>query len=145
MNLSLNRALKALKPLAQKLPQEQGRGLTGLIGELSTCHLLKLKWNPSNGYDAVDQKGKEVQIKTRRDGNGGTVNRRGTTGKFTNFNFDYALYTELDADFEVTAVYKLEKKAICQFARRERNDVSIGKICKYGEPVFPKTKVKKIR
>ena len=140
MNHSLKPALTALKPLARKLPQEQGCGLTGLIGELSTCQLLKLRWQPTNGYDAVDLKGKHVQIKSRRDSKGGTVNRGGTTGKFTNFNFDYALYTELDANFEVTAVYKLQKKAVRQFARRERNDVSIGKFCKYGELVFPKEK-----
>lgn len=138
MNLTQRRTLKALKSLAPKIPLEQGRVLTGLIGELSTCHLLNLRWAPSNGYDAVDRKGKQVQIKTRRDSKGGKVDGRGTTGKFTNFNFDYALYAELDANFGVTAVFKLEKKVVRQWVRPRRNDVSVNKIRKYGEQVFPK-------
>ena len=141
MNIIQRDALKALKPLAGNIPQEiSRRGLTGLIGELSTCQLLKLSWQPFNGYDAVDRKGKQVQIKTRRDSNGGNVNRQGTTGKFTNFNFDYALYTELDSNFEVTAVYKLGKEAIQRFARPNRKDVPVNKFCKYGEKVYPKNR-----
>ena len=86
----------------------------------------------------MDKTGKYVQIKSRRDSKGGTVNRGGTTGKFTSFKFDYALYTELDANFDVTGIYKLDKKAVRKFARPERNDVSVSKFHKYGEQVFPK-------
>ena len=136
MNLLQNGALKAIKSLARQLPSEKGRVLTGLIGELSTCHLLNLKWDPSNGYDAVGRNRKQIQIKTRRDSKGGKVNGVGTIGKFTNFNFGYALYTELDADFEITAVYKLEKKAVRQLVRPKRNDITVHKFRKHGEKVF---------
>jgi len=138
MRLSQFEALKALKSLAPKLPQKSGQALTGLIGELSTCQLLKLKWSPSDGYDATDRKGGQIQIKTRRDSKGGTVDGKGKTGRFTNPNFDYALYTELDADFEVTAIYKLKKKQVSEWVAPKRLDVSINKIRKYGEQVFPK-------
>ena len=138
MNLPPNDALKALKSLAPNLPQKSGQALTGLIGELSTCQLLNLKWASSDGYDATDRKGQHVQIKSRRDSKGGTVDGKGKTGRFTNFNFDYALYTELDTDFEVTAIYKLKKKQVSEWVAPKRFDVSINKIRKYGEQVFPK-------
>jgi len=47
MTLTQSKALKASKSLARKLPQGTGQVLTGLIGELSTCQLLNLKWAPS--------------------------------------------------------------------------------------------------
>ena len=100
-------ALEAIKALARQLPQEKGRTLTGLIGELSVCKLLDLKWDPSSGYDAIDQDGYHAQIKTRRDSKGGTIDSVGTLGKFTNFDFHYALYAELDTEFNLLSIYKI--------------------------------------
>ncbi len=60
--------LSDLKQVAQSLGEE-GRCLTDLIGELSACRYLNLKWKPSDGYDAVSKNGELVQIKTRKSWN----------------------------------------------------------------------------
>ncbi len=54
-----------LKQVAQSLGEE-GKCLTDLIGELSACRCLNLKWKPSDGYDAVTKHGELVQIKSRK-------------------------------------------------------------------------------
>ena len=130
------KALKAIKFLARQLPQEKGRELTGLIGELSVCNLPELRWDPSSGYDAIDQDGNHVQIKTRRDSKGGTVNSVGTVGKFTNFDFDYALYAELNTEFDVLSIYKIERDALLSLIKRKDSALTVGDFRKYGRKVF---------
>ena len=130
------RTLEAIKAIARQLPQEKGRTLTGLIGELSVCKLLKLRWDPSSGYDAVDRDKNRVQIKTRRDSKGGPINSVGTVGKFTNFDFDYALYAELDTDFDVFSVYKIEKDVLPSLIKRKDNALTVHGFRKHGKEVF---------
>ena len=55
--------LDNLKKVAQDLGEE-GKCLTDLIGELSACRCLNLKWKPSDGYDALTKNGDLVQIKS---------------------------------------------------------------------------------
>lgn len=126
-------ALKAIKRLAKQLSPEKGRALTGLIGELSVCNLLELTWDPSPGYDAVDQKKNRIQIKTRRDSKGGPIEPKGTLGRFTNFEFDYALYVELDAEFDVFSVYKMEKDAVLSLIKRKDNALTVRAFRKHGK------------
>lgn len=138
LTIEQEEAVKAIKFLARQLPQEKGRALTGLIGELSVCKLLNLRWDPSPGYDAVDQDSKHVQIKTRRDSKGGAINSVGTVGKFTNFDFDYALYAELDTGFEVSSIYKIERDALPSLIKRKDNALTVHDFRKYGREVFKK-------
>ena len=56
--------LKNLKKVAIEL-EENGKSLTWLIGELSVCQILDLKWEPTEGYDALSNEGEKFQIKTR--------------------------------------------------------------------------------
>jgi len=130
------RALDAIKALARTLPQEKGRALTGLIGELSVCNLLELRWDPSSGYDAIDQDENRVQIKARRDSKGGAINSVGTVGKFTNFDFDYALYAELDTEFDVFSVYRIEKDVMPSLIKRKDNALTVHDFRKHGKVVF---------
>jgi len=130
------RALEAVKALARQLPQEKGRALTGLIGELSACNPLELTWDPSSGYDAIDRDGKHVQIKTRRDSRGGAINSVGTVGKFTNFDFHYALYAELDAEFNLLSIYKIERDVLRSLIKRKDNALTVHDFRKNGKFVF---------
>jgi len=134
------RALEAIQALARRLPQEKGRALTGLIGELSACKALNLKWDPSSGYDAVDKNGKHVQIKTRRDSKGGEINKVGTVGGFTNFDFHYALYAELDAKFDLLSIYKIDMDVLPSLITRKDNALTVSAWRKNGKVVFPKQK-----
>jgi hypothetical protein len=131
-----NAALEAIKCLARQLPIERGRALTGLIGELSACNLLRLNWNPSSGYDATDKYGNQVQIKARRDSKGGPINSVGTVGRFTNFKFHYALYVELDTEFEPTRIYKIDSNLLRSLIKREDNAITVHNFRKHGSVVY---------
>jgi hypothetical protein len=130
------KALEAIKLLARQLPQEKRKELTGLIGELSVCNVCELHWDPSSGYDAVDQNGNHVQIKTRRDSRGGAINPAGTVGRFTNFNFDYALYAELDTEFDVLSIYRIESESLPSLIKRKDNAITVHDFRKYGRVIF---------
>lgn len=136
---AIEEALKALKFLARELPTKKGRVLTGLIGELSACQILELSWEPSDGHDATDSVGNRVQIKSRRDGSGGKIDPNGTVSGFTNFDFHYALYVELDANFEVDAIYKIEVKELISLIKRKDNALTVAAFRKYGKRVFQKS------
>jgi len=114
--------LKKLRTVARQLG-EHGSSLTSLIGELSACDILNMRWQPSKGYDCVDGDGKKVEIKTRRDSKGGQVNPLGRMGRFGNrdkYKFNYGLFVELEPTFNVRAIYRLGKTAIERLEQKER-------------------------
>ncbi len=120
---SQKRLLKSLKIVAKDLG-ENGRSLTGLIGELSVCDILDMKWLPETGYDCIDNKNNNVEIKTRRGSKGSEVDKRGRLGKFGkrgNYRFAYGLYVELNPKFEVVNIYKLSKRTI-KILEQKEND-----------------------
>ena len=116
MSLSNNqkRLLSYLKQVALELGEE-GRTLTQLIGELSACKLLGLKWKPSTGYDALGSKGKRFQIKTRKSWSTEEVNPKGRVGRFgkkDRYDFDQGILVELGKGFEVTQIWQASREAI---------------------------------
>ncbi len=132
--------LKDLRIVANELG-EDGKNLTSLIGELSACDLLDMKWEPSTGYDSVDKKNNKVEIKTRRDSKGGDVNKRGRMGKFGKrgkYRFDYGLYVELDRQFEVKNIFKSSKKTLINLEQNEKQDrgLHISTFVKHAERIF---------
>jgi hypothetical protein len=85
-------------------------GITGEVGEYKASQLLKLKRVPGNinkGFDAIDSKGKKVQIKTRIFSRN---NER--TSAFTNFGFDYAILVLLSDKYEIIEIHKAHCKYI---------------------------------
>ncbi len=89
---------------------KEGRRLTDLIGELSACRYLNLKWKPSDGYDAIAKNGERVQIKSRKSWTTVTVNPSGRLGKFgrkAGYKFDKGVYIELDQHFEVAGIWEM--------------------------------------
>ena len=109
--------LKAAKAAARELAREfadGGRELTSLIGELSVCEIKDLKWKPSTGYDAIDERNC-YQIKTRKSWTTDGVNRAGRLGRFgtkQGYNFSVGIYVELDKDFEVTNFWEFKKSTL---------------------------------
>ncbi len=57
-----SRLLTAAKEAARELG-DQGKALTPLIGELSVCDLMNLRWSPSDGFDALSEDGKNIKSK----------------------------------------------------------------------------------
>jgi hypothetical protein len=101
--------LKELKKTAVSLGNE-GKCLTFLIGELSACQYLNMKWKPSDSYDAITKKGELVQIKTRKAWSTLRVNPSGRLGKFgrkVGYQFDKGIYIELDNNFEVCGIWEM--------------------------------------
>jgi hypothetical protein len=97
--------------------------LTSLTGELSACELLNMSWKPSTGYDCIDNLGKKVQVKSRRDSKCGIVNKQGRLGKFGKkgeYKFDRGLYVELDGDFNVVSIYEVPKTFIQKLENNEK-------------------------
>jgi len=85
-------------------------GITGEIGEVLVCDKLKFKLlaDPiTSGYDAVDNKGKKYQIKTRR-GN----SNKGRVGRFSNHKFDYAILAILDEGYKLKELYQVPFKKL---------------------------------
>lgn len=139
--------LDFLARLAWIYRESMGRPLpiTSELGELYACVLLGLRRTPpgTRGYDALDGEGKKVQIKTRAPETGGEVNRMGTLGKFTSWNFDYALLVLLKEEWDKKR-YGVEEiwKAGCAElknaqAKKKKRGIPVHKFLKLGEMIFP--------
>ena len=116
MGLTMNqkRLVEAAKAVARELG-EQGRCLSGLIGELGVCEKMDLEWRPSDGFDAVTKEGRRIQIKTRKSWSTREVNPLGRLGRFgrkAGYLFDDGLLVELDSAFETNQIWQLGKDQI---------------------------------
>jgi len=86
-------------------------GVTGEVGEILVCRALNLRMveNPrSEGFDAVDAKGRCVQIKTRRGESGDLPKDGGRLSKFSAHECDYALLGILNSEYNLVAVWKAD-------------------------------------
>jgi hypothetical protein len=113
-------------------------GITGEVGEYKASRLLNLKRAPGNinkGFDAIDPKGKKVQIKTR------IFSRNSErTSAFTNFGFDYALLVLLSDKYEITEIYKARCKDIREKIDSQsykRPALTIGNFKKLSKRIYP--------
>ena len=100
--------------------------------------MLNLKRVPGNinkGFDAIDPKGKKVQIKTR------VFSRNSErTSAFTDFGFDYALLALLSDKYEITQIYKARCKDIqnkIESQSYKRPALAIGDFKKLSKLIYP--------
>ena len=92
----------------------RGRELSSVIGELSACEELDLRWEPSVGFDARSGDAR-VQIKTRKSWSTPGVNPSGRMGRFERkgrYLFDVAVYIELDNEFNVSGIWRIPKDGV---------------------------------
>lgn len=90
-------------------------GITGEVGEILVCHVLRLKLvrDPrSEGFDAVDALNLRIQIKTRRGEDTELPKDTGRLSRFSNHPFDYALMGILDRQYELVEVWKADSSAL---------------------------------
>ena len=124
---------------------KNGRALTGVIGELSACEKLGLKWEPTDGYDAVDGSGKKYQIKTRK--NWTVANKEKNWWKYhkadpasrmgrfegrRNYDFDAGIYVELDDDWEVWGIWECEKSVLKELEKGNSRGLHVKKVVEGG-------------
>jgi len=82
-------------------------GITGEVGEILVCQALDLQLveDPrSAGFDAIDHRGRHVQIKTRRGESCDLPKANGRLSKFFGHDFDYALLGILSRDYKLVEV-----------------------------------------
>ena len=113
MNLSKDEEdlLSLLRKIANQKVKlyKQFKEFTGIIGELATCQQLGFTWKPSIGYDAIDQNGNQIQIKTRRlqsssnfrGGRLGRFGRKNRTDKNEQYDFKSGILVRLDEKCEI--------------------------------------------
>lgn len=116
-------ALKSLK--AKKIIRT--KNLVGDLGEYYCKEIFgfKLEVNTVNkGFDAIDQDGLKVEIKTRRtpDGKSKVI--------FRSFDFDYCLYVELNEFYEPIQILKIEVNELVNNLEKNYKRLSVSKINK---------------
>ena len=95
-----------------------GNSFTPLIGELSACKSLGIRWCPCAGYDARDGETR-YQIKTRRRSDPQKEIKRGRVGKFRNNDYDFGLLVILDYQFETKGIYRLRRDEVIRLQDKE--------------------------
>lgn len=112
-------------------------GVTAEVGEYKAAKLLNLKLEQGNinkGFDALDTKGKRVQIKSR------IYTRKGErTGVFGNYDFDYALLVLLSGEYEVLGIYRMGREAVEREIQKQsykRHSLPINRFKKLGKCVY---------
>lgn len=116
-------------------------GITGEVGEILVCRALDLKLveNPrSEGFDAVDTKGRCVQIKTRRGESGDLPKDGGRLSKFSAHECDYALLGILNSEYKLVAVWKADFATLRPIIlKHKRANPTIRQFKSIGVQVYP--------
>jgi hypothetical protein len=116
-------------------------GITGEVGELLACHKLKLKLVLdflSKGFDAIDEDGFKVQIKTRRSDSKKIPGNTGRTGIFSKHKFDYALLVLLDQTYQIFEIWRANYDKLNPIIEKEKKrNPSLSSFKRAGRKVYP--------
>ena len=134
------------KKLAKKYRQLTGKplGITGEVGEFVAAELLNLELtNARNpGYDAIDQDGKRIQIKSRCILPNAKPGQR-VGGIRVNHEFDYVILLLMDENFEPLEIYRANYSDVKiaienegSIARNVRGSLGISKFKSIGSKVW---------
>ena len=116
-------------------------GITGEVGELLVCHQLGLKLlldSLSKGFDAMTEDGLRVQIKTRRsDSNEGLPRNAGRTGRFSKYEFDYALLVLLDNKYQLCEIWRADYNKLKPIIEKQKHQSpSLSSFKRVGKKIF---------
>ncbi len=144
----LEKILQGAKRAAIAYQELTGKPL-GITGEIAECHAAKLLGLQlavvrTPGYDAIDGKGRRIQIKARRV----AANRKGKTQRVGSVKLDYAwdvaMLVLLDDRFEAFAIYEAKRRAIAAAlkkpgsnARNVRGALSVSAFKSIGKQIWP--------
>jgi len=131
-------AIKAA--LAYESHARRKLGITGEIGEILVCYNLRLELvlhSRSMGFDAYENKGKRIEIKTRRSESDGMPAMAGRTGRFSKGQFDYALLGMLDRNYKLCEVYRAESNEVESILKKQkRRDISLSAFTRGKKPIW---------
>lgn len=103
----------------------RSNNLVGDLGEYYCKQNLGITLSNSKvqkGYDGIDEKGKTVQIKTRKNPIGSA------SIYFKNFEFDYCLFVELNENYELIEVLKINRDEIEKNLSDDKKRLSVSQI-----------------
>lgn len=120
-------------------------GVTGEIGEYVAAKLLALDLCTarSAGFDATDNRGRRIQIKTRAVGSGRRL--RGQVGSIRlDHEWDVVMLVLLTNSFDPIAIYEANRQDVeaalllpGSKARNERGSLAISKFKSIGQKIWP--------
>ena len=114
-------------------------GITGEVGEILACQKLNLKLvlNTINeGFDAIDEDGKKVQIKCCRSETLDISPNIARVGRFSNHPFDFAILVLLGRKYEVKEIWRAEYDNIIPLIEANaRRNPNIGSFKSVGKKV----------
>lgn len=122
--------LPELKTIAKGLKTLKAKGVIrtkNLVGDLGEYYCkeffnLKLEKVVKEGFDARDQDGNLVEIKTRR------MPNPHSKVIFRSFKFDYCLFVELNEFFEPIQILKIEIAELKKFLDKKADRTTVSKI-----------------
>ena len=139
---------KFCRRIASLVPQ--GTMLRGLVGNLAVlwaCVRFGLSAMPEGqpGFDVVDPSGHKrlgpvnnrYQVKGRSPEKTTRVRETGTTGRFTNMNFNAALLVLLDKYLQNYEIWLVDPGSLQKSLRPGRRDISVRMFKKIGRSVYP--------
>ena len=95
-------------------------------------------WSSDKGFDAVDTKGRCVQIKTRRSESDDLPKDGGRLSKFSVHECDYALLGILNSEYKLVAVWKADfSKLKPIILKHKRANPTIRQFKSIGVQVYP--------
>ena len=116
-------------------------GITAEVGEVLACHTLGLGLSldsRSKGFDAIDEDGMTVQIKTRRNESEGLPRTVSRIGRFSKHPFDYALLVILDHEYELHEIWRAEYSAIWPaIEKQKKRNPNLATFKRLGKRVWP--------
>lgn len=119
--------------------QKRKLGISGEVGEILACQTLNLKLvlNTINeGFDAIDEDGKMVQIKCCRSETLDISPDQARVGRFSNHPFDYAILVLLGRKYEAKEIWSAEYDNIIPIIEANvRRNPSIGSFKRVGKRV----------
>lgn len=116
-------------------------GITGEVGEVLCCKLMGLRLciDPrSQGFDAVDRRGKRVQIKTRRSESADLPRDAGRLSTFSLQEFDYALLVLMTPDYQVAEIWRAQYADIAGLiGKQKRRNPNLASFKRKATRVWP--------
>jgi hypothetical protein len=116
-------------------------GITGEIGEILISNQLglELALDPrAEGFDAIDNAGRKVQIKTRRSESEELPKNSGRISRFSKHKFHYALLVILHHNYSLYEVWKADyHKLNPLIEKQKRRNPTLSSFKKIANKVYP--------
>jgi hypothetical protein len=138
---AIKRTIKAAVDYENSTGGTRKIGITGEIGEILACHHLKLRLciDPrAEGFDALDRKGRRVQIKTRRSESESLPKDAGRIGTFSNHPFDYVILVVLDHQYGLAEIWRTEYQDVMPLVEKhKRRNPNLSYFKKIARRIWP--------